>query len=137
MGVSARIYYDAVCLIKICLLDIIDQVTLMVALEALDLNALAPAVGSDHGDQVIVSRSTVDIGLPDAEHIEVWSVKYKYLHIISASPKYLRSLYRRNHSSLRICRKRPCNHTMSHTYPCAVHRASRLRGAARSVCSYQ
>ena len=53
-------------------------------------NAFGSAVVFDHGDQVIVGRSAVDIGLSDAEHVKVRSVKYKYLHIISVSPECLR-----------------------------------------------
>ena len=80
VGVCTRIDDDAVDLLEICLLDVIDQIALMIALEALDLYPLALAVGCDHGDQVIVSGSTVDIRLPDAEHVEVRSVKHKYFH---------------------------------------------------------
>lgn len=80
VGVSARINYDSVGLIKICLLNIVDQITFVIALEALYFNAFALTVRSDQIYEVIVSRSTVDIGLPDAEHIEVWSVKNEYLH---------------------------------------------------------
>ena len=44
MRVSARIYYDSVDLVEICLLDIIDQITFVIALEALYLNAFALTV---------------------------------------------------------------------------------------------
>lgn len=80
VGVSARIYYDAVDLVEICLLDVVDQVALVVALEALHFDPFAFAVRSDQTYEVIVSRSAVDIGLPDAEHVEVRTVKNKYLH---------------------------------------------------------
>ena len=78
--ICAGIDHYAVDLIEKGLLNIVDQITFVIALEALYFNAFALTVRSDQIYEVIVSRSTVDIGLPDAEHIEVWSVKNEYLH---------------------------------------------------------
>lgn len=80
VGVRAGVDDDSVDLIKICLLDVIDQSALVVALKALYFDALVRAVGFDHLHEVVVSVRAVDRGFSDAEHVKVWSVKYKYLH---------------------------------------------------------
>ena len=76
VGVSARIYYDAVGLVEICLLDVVDQVAFVIALETCEFYAFVLAVLLDHGDEIFVCLGAVDVGLPDAEHVKVRSVKY-------------------------------------------------------------
>ena len=80
MRVGAGVDDDAVDLIEKSLLDVIDQVALVIALETFDFDALAFAVRSDHLNEVIVGRRAVDIGLSDAEHVQVGTVKDQYLH---------------------------------------------------------
>lgn len=55
VGVRAGVDDDSVNLIKICLLDVVDQGALVVALKALYFDAFVSTVGFDHLHEVVVS----------------------------------------------------------------------------------
>ena len=74
MGICARVDHDPVKLVKIRLLDHVDQFTFMIALAADNVYPLFRAVLDDHGDQIVICGIAVDGRLSCSEHVKVGAV---------------------------------------------------------------
>lgn len=73
VGVGSRIDDDAVC-VFVAGLDLVDEVTFVVALVDLDVDAARLRVVFDQRAEIGVGGAAVDVWLADAEHIEIWPV---------------------------------------------------------------
>jgi hypothetical protein len=74
MGIGTGVDDNAICSLKICLLNPINQGSLVVALSANSINTAFFTMRLDHRNQTLICDRAVMRRLSDAKHIEVWSV---------------------------------------------------------------
>ena len=76
MGIGSRIDHNTVCSIKIGFLDPVDNGSLMIALERLDIIPGLLCLFVDQIQQIPIILRAVDFFLPDSQEIQVGSVDH-------------------------------------------------------------
>ena len=77
MRQAARVDDDGVDMISLCLMDTVDQRSLMIALEAGQFSAGGLDKRMHVGDDIVESRSSVNIRFPCTQQIQVRAVQKK------------------------------------------------------------
>ena len=90
MRIRRRVNHNSLCAVKICLLDTVYQIPLMVGLVNFPLHALFGKGFLQKCLQILVGLGTVNIFFPNPKHIDIRAVDYQNFHTLTPRNSSLR-----------------------------------------------